>query len=341
ALAAHAAMGQAAQNRAHAHGLHVQVHKLLNNLLGQFVARLNMVQTRHSLQQDTPFQTVAHVGQHHILAVDVCDQNAFGGAAVLFGNDDVLRHIDQAPGQVAGFGGSQGSVGQTLARAVATDEVLQHAQAFAEVSTDRHVDDFAGRAGHQTAHTRKLADLLELRFGRPRLGDGVDRAIRIEHAFNHLGDVLGGLVPGIDRLLVFLVVGDQTIAVLLFQLGDLGVGLRQLVLLARWHDHIADRDARAGAGGIREAEALDLVSQLGCSDAAILFKALANHLLEVLFFHGVVLKAQALRQRFIENDAAYGSLYQPAMGGDGFGRWPIVVDIDIDGPPAKPVASHG
>src|SRR2546430_10291216 len=50
---------------------------------------------------------------------------------------------------------------------------------------------------------------LEFRFGRTRLGDGVDRAIWVERGLHHFGNIFGGLVPGIDGLLVFLVVSNQ------------------------------------------------------------------------------------------------------------------------------------
>ena len=54
-------------------------------------------------------------------------------AAVVLGDDDVLRDVDEAAGQVAGVGGLQRGVGETLARAVRRDEVLEHGEAFLEV----------------------------------------------------------------------------------------------------------------------------------------------------------------------------------------------------------------
>ena len=45
------------------------------------------------------------------------------------------------------------------------DEVLQYVQAFPEVCLDRRLDDFARRLGHQTAHTRQLANLLSAAAG--------------------------------------------------------------------------------------------------------------------------------------------------------------------------------
>ena len=90
------------------------------------------------------------------------------GAAVVLGDDEVLRHVDQAARQVAGVRGLQRRVGQTLAGAVRRDEVLQNVEAFAEVRRDRRLDDRAVRLGHQAAHARQLADLRCTRARRSR-----------------------------------------------------------------------------------------------------------------------------------------------------------------------------
>jgi len=47
-------------------------------------------------------------------------------AAIVLADDHVLRHVDQAAGQVAGVGGLERRIRQALARAVRRDEVLQH-----------------------------------------------------------------------------------------------------------------------------------------------------------------------------------------------------------------------
>ena len=77
-----------------------------------------------------------------------------------FGDDDVLRDVDETAREVTGVGGLERRVGETLAGAVRGDEVLQHREPFAEVRGDRRLDDFARGLGHQTAHTGQLADLL-------------------------------------------------------------------------------------------------------------------------------------------------------------------------------------
>src|SRR6185437_11450062 len=105
------------------------------------------------LQGDTAHDAVAqrldnvagfHDGRH---------VNAVHGAAIVFADDNVLRHVHQAAGQVAGVGGLERRIRQALAGAVGGNEVLQHRQPFAEIGGNRGLDDFARRLGHQTSHS--------------------------------------------------------------------------------------------------------------------------------------------------------------------------------------------
>ena len=80
-------------------------------------------------------------------------------AAILLGDDAVLRHVDQTAGQIAGVRRLQRGVGQTLAGAVGRVEVLEHRQPLLEVGDDRRLDDLARRLGHQAAHAGKLLHL--------------------------------------------------------------------------------------------------------------------------------------------------------------------------------------
>ena len=75
------------------------------------------------------------------VAEHVLDPDAAGRLAVPLAHDELLRDVDESTGQVAGVGGTQRGVGQTLARAVRRDEVLEHGQAFTEVALDRARDD--------------------------------------------------------------------------------------------------------------------------------------------------------------------------------------------------------
>ena len=103
-----------------------------------------------------------------LLGLGARDPRAFLGAAVVRARDDVLRHVDESAGQVARVGGAEGGVGQTLARAVGRDEVLEHGHALAEVAPHGHVDDPTGRVGHQAAHAAQLADVALVTAGAGR-----------------------------------------------------------------------------------------------------------------------------------------------------------------------------
>ena len=123
-------------------------------------------------------------------------------------DDHVLRDVDETARQVARVGGAQRGVGEALARAVRRDEVLEHRQALHEVGLDRPLDDLALRVGHQAAHARQLADLLEgaARAGVGHHEDGVEL---VEVGDHRLGDLVGGGVPLLDDRLVALLLGDQ------------------------------------------------------------------------------------------------------------------------------------
>ena len=109
-------------------------------------------------------------------------------AAVLLADDDVLRHVHQAPGEVPGVGGPQRGVGQALAGTVGRDEVLEHGQALAEAGLDRPRDRLALGVRDQATHAGDLPDLH-----RVTTGTGVDhhpdRVGRRERGLHVLGDI--------------------------------------------------------------------------------------------------------------------------------------------------------
>jgi hypothetical protein len=136
----------------------------------------------------------------------------FGVATVVFGDDDVLRDVDQAAGEVAGFGGLKGGVGETLAGAVGGVEVLQHREAFFVVGLDRQLDGTARRVDHEAEHTGDLVGLGGVTFGAGVDEDGGGGVAFFELLGDGLGDLLVGLLPGVDGALVALVVGDEALA---------------------------------------------------------------------------------------------------------------------------------
>ena len=162
-----------------------------------------------------------------LAAVDHALGDALRGAAVVPGDDDVLGHVGQLAGEVARVGRLQGRVGQALAGAVRGAEVLQHAQALAEVGLDRRLDDLARGLGHQAAHAGQLADLLDAAAG-AAVGHEEDRvdvvdvrrgAVVVLQDFHHFrGDLFAGVGPGVQHLVVALALGDDAALVELLDL---------------------------------------------------------------------------------------------------------------------------
>ena len=73
-------------------------------------------------------------GNDNVTAVNNrTDDNAALGAAVGFGNDNVLSNVNQTTGQITGVSGLQGRIRQTFTGTVGRIEVFQHRQAFFKV----------------------------------------------------------------------------------------------------------------------------------------------------------------------------------------------------------------
>ncbi len=133
-------------------------------------------------------------GRQQAFLLRLAYPDAVRRAAVLVGGDDVLGHVDEAAGKVAGVRSPQGGVRQALAGAVRRDEVLQHAVALAQAGLDGEVDDLAGGVGHQAAHAGHLAYLGDVTLGAGG-GHHVDAAVAVEVVRDGVGDIVGGLHP--------------------------------------------------------------------------------------------------------------------------------------------------
>src|SRR5215475_1098613 len=207
------------------------------------------------------FNDVARFGDR--LRPDALDR-----AAIRLRDDHVLRHVYKTARQVARIGGLERRVGQTLARAVRGDEVLQHVQTFAEIGADRGLDDFARRLGHQAAHSGELPDLL-LVSARPGIGHDQDRVqlagvlLAPLHFAEHLvGDLFGHLRPDGDDLVVSFAVSDHAVLVLLLDLDHFGLGVRHERRFVRRRNHVVNADRKAGFRRVEESELFQAVEHL-------------------------------------------------------------------------------
>src|SRR5690606_1648552 len=279
ALRTQAVARLAGERRAHAHFVNPDALDLLDRVLVEQRAglegrllRLGMhdVGGRHAAE-DAIAQRL-----DDLAALDQrLHRHALRRPAVVLGDDEVLRDVDEPAREVARVRGLQRGVGQALAGAVRRDEVLQDVQALAKVRGDRRLDDRAVGLGHQAPHARQLADLRG-RAARTRVGHHVDRVerllahrlagavddlLRLELAHHRLADVVARAAPDVDHLVVALALRDQARRVLLLDLLHLALGLRQDLGLLRRHEHVVDRDRDAGTRGQAEARLHQLVGE--------------------------------------------------------------------------------
>ena len=201
-----------------------------------------------------------------LAAVDLgLDGDALLGAAILAGDDAVIGHVDQAAGEIARIRRLERGVGQALARAVGRVEVFQHGEPFLEVGKDRRLDDRAVGTRHEAAHAGELLHLLgrAARAGMRHHVDGVhllDAAgfrvdARLGDFLHHFGrDQVGAFRPGIDDEIVLLLVGGETVLILLLVFAHPVAGLVDQLGLGVGHHHVVLAEADAGLAGFAEAE---------------------------------------------------------------------------------------
>ena len=229
-------------------------------------------------------QVLRHHPPEHTLAQRLDDVTAFDErvehqavvrAAVLLGHHEVLCNVDQTSREITGIGGLQRRVRQALAGAVRGDEVLEDVQTFPEVGGDRRLDDRSVRLGHQATHPGELPNL-----GRgatcPRVGHHVDRVERLlldavsvlvqnvfraEHVHHRLGDLLVGVRPDVDDLVVALALSHETGRILLLDLLDRLLRRTEDRLLPARDHHVLHADGDTGARRIAEARVHELIGE--------------------------------------------------------------------------------
>ena len=253
-------------------------------------------------------------------------------AAIGLNHNQVLRHIDQTTCEVTRVRCFERRVGQTFTRTVRRDEVLKHVQAFTEVGRDGCLNDGAIGLGHQTTHTRQLANLSG-RSTRAGVGHHVDRiegllldlvAVAINGLFfselihHHFGDGVSRLAPNVHDLVVALPCRHQTGDVLLLDLFDLFFCiLNQAVLFLR-HEHVIDTNRNARTGGQTETILKQAIGKHhGLFETAFAERGVdqaRNFFLLQRFVQ--VAERQALGQNFRQQGATHGGLHHGRVRGE-------------------------
>ena len=312
---AKAACGLAGQGRAGVNAVYAGLDDAISGVFVDLIA---------ALDDDLPGFGVSHIGRwtaaedalaeglEEALLQRLPDPDAGGRAAVVLGDDHVLRDIDEAAGEVAAIGGAQGGVGQPLAGTVGGDEVLQHREPLAERRTDGELDNAAGGVTHEAPHSGHLGDLADVALGTAD-GHEVHTTVFAEPILDDVLDAVCGLPPDGHRLVVPLLVGDEPQVVLLIDLGDVSIGLSQELLLLSGDFEVVHGDGDAGLGGVLEAQILHVIDHIGGVDAVQPMATLGHELLHRLLVHEVVAEAEFFREDLVEDDTAGGSFDQLAV----------------------------
>src|SRR5229473_6004793 len=280
--AAYAALRLAGEHRADADRLDSRILDRLRGLLVDQLPGLDqhlgplvlvqLVRITHLVERHAAHQALAQ-RLDDVLALLQCRHlEPEDGAAIFFGDRDVLRHVHQAARQVARVRGLQRRVGEALSRAVGRDEVLEHRQAFAEVRLDRALDDLADAPGqlllrlcHQAAHSGELPDLVA-RAPAPGVEHHehrVEPALGPLHGLHHgVRDVVVRVRPGVDHLVVALAEGDLAGGVRPLEPLDPAFGIVQQTRLLGRDLQVLDPDRHAAHGGVAEAELLQVIEEL-------------------------------------------------------------------------------
>ena len=127
AAAANTAPGFAREHGANFHALDAGRLNRIGQLFGDFLVDLDdhvAFVVFDLLERDAAHDAVAQRLDFDAGFENRFDVNSVGRAAVEFVNDHVLRHVDETAREVAGIGGLERRIGQTLTSAVRGDEVF-------------------------------------------------------------------------------------------------------------------------------------------------------------------------------------------------------------------------
>ena len=245
------------------------------------------------------------------------------GTAVVRGDGDVLRHVDQAPGEVPCVSGFESRVGETFSRPVRRDEVLDHTEALAEVRLDRALDDLTDAPGqlllwlrHQAAHPRQLPHLVAIPScsRRHHHVDGVEPFLRTLQALDHrIRHVVVRVGPCVDDLVVPLPIGDVPAGVRLLEPCDLLAGLLDDLRLFFGHLQVRDTHTDPAHGRVAEAEVLEVVEEFGRLGQPDRREGVEDEVVQFPLSEGLIQEPQFLGNDGVEEHAAGGSA-QPLAG---------------------------
>ena len=327
ALSTNAGRGLAGQHGANLDLGDLSVKQLLGELLGEVGAGLghNLAVFALDIRRKNAAgcRGLPQLGENNLVTGNLADwdAHALAGATVLFADDDVLGHVHQTTGEVAGVSGTQCGIGQALTGTVGVVEVLQHGQTFAEGGLNRTGDVITVRVHNHALHTGQRPDLTHV-TGSTRLHNHRNRVVVRVHVLDGLTDGVGSVLPQLYQAVVALALGQgallpvlalDALCFLLIRLEDLG--------LIRQNQNVRHGDGHAGTGCPVEASILHVVQHLSNGDHRVLIGQVIDHVTD----ENLVAGAAALTdhdalevrvvpwQQLVEHHAADGGVAHPCL----------------------------
>src|SRR5215831_10758105 len=138
--------------------------------------------------------------------------------------------------------------------------------------------------------------------------------IFLDLAEHHVGDLIAGMRPDIDNLVVPFAVGDDAAAILLVDLFDLLVRILQFRFFPFWNDHILDTNRDTSPSRFLKPELFQLIQRGNRNCGAGDLIATPNDVAQLLLARWFVEKTKFLWPNLIENNAPGSCLEYRGVG---------------------------
>src|SRR3989338_4386625 len=238
----------------------------------------------------------------HIASGD--DNSVFVGA-IIFGNDDIVRDINQSSSQVTGFGSLQRSVGLALSGSVSGDEIFQNSQSFLVTGPDGKINNLAGRVYHQAFHPRHLSQLTKRPSGAGR-HHGVNRAHFIHRSRNQVFNFIFGSLPNFYDFVVSFRIGQKAVLILAFDFNSQLFRFRQNFFFIFRQFKVVITPAYAGSRRIFETEFFYPVQNIRSSVNAVFLNQPGDDGRQDFFARFFVDVRKIVRQGAVEHQPSDG-----------------------------------
>ena len=235
AVRTHTKVGVTGYNGTHFHGVNRVRFQQVTPLFVQQGVAWNQNVCGARLQNVFRGHTTQYAIAQRLFNITTLDNRGHGdtfeGATIVFGDDQILRNVNQTTRQITGVRRFQCGIRQTFTRTVRGDEVLEYVQTFTEVRGDCRRTTRTGVGHHVDAVEGDL-----LLFYAVTVNHGFGLQV-IHHRFRY---TIVRRSPDIDNFVVTFACGYQTRLELLLDLSNFSFRFRDDLVFLLWDDHVID-----------------------------------------------------------------------------------------------------